>query len=62
MPVVQIELLEGRTVEQKRNLAAKVTKALIESIDCPADAVQIIIRDLKRENISKGGVLYIDRD
>ena len=61
MPIVQIEILEGRTVEQKRAIADKVTKAIMEAISCPADAVSIIIRDMPRENYAKGGVLAADR-
>lgn len=61
MPIVQIELLEGRTVEQKRAIADKVTKAIVESVNCPADAVSIIIRDMPRENYAKAGVLAADR-
>ncbi|MDK2882619.1 MAG: 4-oxalocrotonate tautomerase, partial [Bacillota bacterium] len=37
MPIVQIDLLEGRTVEQKRQLVAKVTEAITESLGVPAD-------------------------
>lgn len=61
MPIVQVELLEGRTVEQKRALADKVTQAIIDAVGCPADAVSIIIRDMPRENYAKGGVLAADR-
>ena len=31
MPIVQIDLLEGRTVEQKRAMVAKVTEAIQET-------------------------------
>jgi 4-oxalocrotonate tautomerase len=61
MPIVQIELLAGRTVEQKRVLARKVTDAIMESVGCPADAVRIIIRDMPPENYAPAGVLRIDQ-
>lgn len=61
MPIVQIELLEGRTTEQKRAIADKVTKAIMEAINCSADAISIIMRDMPRENYAKGGVLAADR-
>ena len=60
MPIVQIELLQGRTVEQKRKLAEKVTEAIAESISCPRDAVSIIIREMAPEHFAKGGILRID--
>ncbi|GAB6156289.1 4-oxalocrotonate tautomerase [Desulfosporosinus burensis] len=61
MPIVQVELLEGRTIEQKRLLAEKVTQAIVESIGAPAESVSIIIRDMSKENYSKAGVLAIDK-
>ena len=61
MPIVQVELLEGRTIEQKRLLAEKVTQAIVESIGAPAENVSIIIRDMPKENYSRAGVLAIDK-
>ncbi len=61
MPIVQIDLLEGRTLEQKRALAKKVTEAIVETAACPADAVKIILREMPKEHLSEGGVLRCDR-
>lgn len=61
VPIVQIELLEGRTVEQKRQLVAKVTEAITESLGVPADAVRIILRDMERHNFAHAGKLYCDK-
>ncbi|AET68910.1 4-oxalocrotonate tautomerase family enzyme [Desulfosporosinus orientis DSM 765] len=61
MPIVQIELFEGRSVEQKRLLAEKVTQAIMESIGAPAESVSIIIRDMAKENYAKAGKLAIDQ-
>lgn len=60
MPIVQIDLLEGRTVEQKRAMVAKVTEAIQETAKCPADAVTIIIREMPPTNLGKGGKLRSD--
>jgi len=60
MPIVQIELFEGRTVEQKRVLAEKVTKAIAESLNCPETAVSIILREMKHDNYAKAGKLWCD--
>jgi len=61
MPIVQIELIEGRTLEQKRVLAEKVTKAIVESLNCPETAVSIIMRDMKPDNYAKAGKLSCDK-
>ena len=60
MPIVQIELLEGRTLEQKRAMAKKVTAALVETINCKPEAVKIIMRELKKEHLATAGILKSD--
>lgn len=61
MPIVQIELLEGRTLAQKRLLVEKVTQAIVESTGAPAENVSIIIRDMQKENYAKAGKLASDK-
>lgn len=60
MPIIQVEMLKGRTLEQKRALAEKVTQAVVETANCPKEAVKIIIREMEFENYSQGGVLKCD--
>ena len=62
MPIVQIELLEGRTVEQKRVMAEKVTAAIVEALGTPPEKVSIIIRDMAKTNYATGGKLAADQD
>ena len=61
MPIVQIEMKAGRTVEQKRELAAKVTQAIVDSIAVPAESVTIVIRDMAKENYAVAGKLDYDK-
>jgi 4-oxalocrotonate tautomerase len=61
MPIIQIELLEGRTIDQKRALVERVTQAVCETINAPAEAVSIIIREMKREDYAKAGKLAADK-
>lgn len=60
MPIVQIELLEGRTHEQKRAMVEKVTQAIVDTTGAKAESVTIIIRDMEKGNLAKGGVLASD--
>lgn len=60
MPIVQIDMLEGRTVEQKRKLVAKVTEAIVESVDAAPETVTIIIREMSKQNLGKAGKLRSD--
>lgn len=61
MPIVQIDMIEGRTIEQKRELVKKVTEVICETANCPAEAVTIVIRDAAKHHISKAGILMSDK-
>ena len=60
MPIVQVEILEGRNVEQKRKMADEVTEAISKNLECPREAVTIIIREIHKEHLARAGKLAID--
>jgi len=49
LPVVIIEMWEGRTEEQKEKLIKGITKAF-EEIGVPPEALNIIIHDVPKTN------------
>jgi len=55
MPVINIDLWEGRDKDTKAKLIVSVTKAVTESIGCPADAVQVILNEVPKENWGLAG-------
>lgn len=61
MPIVNIKIVAGRTVEQKRALVKNVTAAISESIGVPESAVWISIEDLAPENLGQAGMLRCDK-
>jgi 4-oxalocrotonate tautomerase len=56
MPIVQISMIAGRTPEKKERLIKKVTDAIVEALQIPADRVHIILNEVPKENIGHGGV------
>ena len=60
MPIVHIELLEGRTTEQKRQLVTKVTEAITESVNCPKESVTIVLSEMATNHLAKAGKLTCD--
>jgi 4-oxalocrotonate tautomerase len=60
MPVVIVEMWEGRTIEQKKQLAKDITDAFIK-IGTPASAVQIILKDNPKSCWAQGGQLCSDK-
>ncbi|MFA6450881.1 MAG: 2-hydroxymuconate tautomerase [bacterium] len=61
MPVVNIKIVKGRSVEQKRALAKAVTDAVVETIDVKPEWVTVVIEEHDRENWATGGELHSDK-
>ena len=61
MPMVRVELWKGRNKEQKKKLVKNVTSAVAESISCPVEAVQVVIKEVDKENWGIGGELSSDK-
>jgi 4-oxalocrotonate tautomerase len=60
MPTLHVELFAGRTVEQKRALAAALTEACVKTLGGSPDGVDIIFRDVERHDWATGGRLWSD--
>ena len=61
MPIVQIEIKQGRQVEQKRKLAEALTQAVVDSIGVKSESVTVIIREMALENHAVAGKLDCDK-
>jgi len=56
MPIVQISMIQGRTPEKKEQLIKKVTDAIVEVLQVPADRVRIILNEVSKDNLGSGGI------
>ena len=61
MPMIKVELLTGRTVEQKREFAAIVTKEAARILKCAPDVVDIVFQDVERHDWAHNGKLESDK-
>jgi 4-oxalocrotonate tautomerase len=61
MPLVAITLVEGKTVEQKRKVVDRITKAIVEELGTKPEAVTVTITDVPSTNYAAAGVLISDR-
>jgi len=61
MPTIQIDMIAGRTIEQKREMVKKVTEALVSTIACKPEAVSIIVRENPKEHLATAGKLLSDK-
>ncbi len=55
MPIAQINIIEGRSDEQKEKLIEKVTQAIHEAIDSPEANVRVIINEMPKQHFGIGG-------
>ncbi len=62
MPIVQISMIQGRTAEKKEELIKKVTDAIVDALQIPKDRVRIILNELPKENLGRGGVPFSKAD
>ena len=61
MPTYRIEMIEDRTVEQKKKLVEEITRVSVEVLGGTPEMVDILITDVKRENWATGGKLWTER-
>lgn len=61
MPTLRVELMEGRTVEQKRALVQALTQAVVNTLGTKPEAVDVLLYDIKRHDWATGGELWSDK-
>ncbi len=60
MPLIIVRLHEGRTTEQKRDLAQAYTTETVRVLKCPPAAVDVIFEDVKKSDWATAGKLASD--
>jgi 4-oxalocrotonate tautomerase len=61
MPLIQVTMLKGRTVEQKRKVAERLTQVMVEDANATKEAVVITFIEITREDYASAGVLLADK-
>lgn len=62
MPLVQITMLQGRTVEQKRKLAERITDVMVDEAGARREAIVVTFVEVSKESYASGGELMIDKN
>jgi len=55
MPIAQINIMEGRTDEQKEMLIREVTDAMVRSLGAPVESVRIILNEMPKQHFGIAG-------
>jgi 4-oxalocrotonate tautomerase len=61
MAHVQITLLEGRSIEQKRRAVKRITDALEDELKVKPEKLTIAFVEVPRHSYARNGVLIADR-
>jgi len=60
MPYIIVRALKGRGVDQKRELAKRITDATVEVYRIPPEAVSVRFEEVEADSLAVGGVLRSD--
>lgn len=61
MPLVNIQMAEGRTAAQKKALMNAITDAMHEHIGAPREAVRVWINEFPNTDFMAGGEVLADK-
>jgi len=61
MPIVQVNMLQGRSVEQKRKLAKGITAAVVEALSVKPEQVRVMIHEMGGDDFAIAGESAAER-
>lgn len=62
MPIIQVQMMEGRTAAQKERMIEAITEAIVLSLDAPKASVRVLIHELPKAHFGIGGESVEKRD
>jgi 4-oxalocrotonate tautomerase len=61
MPIVRIDLLEGRAPERKLDLIRRVTEAVVATLGVRSEQVRVLLTEIPAQHWAIGGETMADR-
>ena len=58
MPAIRVDLFEGRSPEVKKQLIEAITQAVVDTLKCSPDAVDIILNEVPKSHWATVGKLW----
>ena len=56
MPIIHVHMLKGRSETQRQNVAAGITRVMVESTGVAPEAVRVLIHDVEPSHWYTAGV------
>jgi len=60
MPTIILEVVQGRSLEQKRAVVKDITDTVVKNFKVPPEIVRIVFHEYPLECVSQGGTLACD--
>lgn len=60
MPIIHVDILEGRSLEAKRAYVKALTDCSVKHLGCQAQNVTVVISEMSFDHYGTGGKLKID--
>lgn len=61
MPIIRVEILKGRSQEQKRELVKVLTEETARITGCTPQSIYVVIENVEKDNWGVGGELCSDK-
>jgi len=58
MPAIFVNIIEGKTREQKDALVKKLTEAAVEAVDALPEKVSVFINEFPASSVARNGIMY----
>jgi len=55
MPILNVQILQGRSAQQKKDLLANVSQAVVDSIAAPLKSVRVMLSEVPAEHVIVAG-------
>ncbi|MEZ0119543.1 4-oxalocrotonate tautomerase [Heyndrickxia faecalis] len=55
MPIIQVNLMEGRPPEKIKALIENLTDTVVDTLDAPKESVRILVNELPKTHWGKAG-------
>lgn len=60
MPIVNIQVLEGRTPEKIKQLIGSVTDSVADTLEVPKERIRVLVTEVPKSHWGIGGVSVSD--
>ncbi|MBO4880700.1 MAG: tautomerase family protein [Firmicutes bacterium] len=58
MPTIFVNILEGKTQEQKEAFVKKITEAAVETVDVLPEKVSVFFNEYPASHVARNGIMY----